>query len=185
MNTALADQTNAILSTLTAAGDILIALTLIAWIIARSRKKTLAELVPVVPLVVRYAFPLAFLLTLASVFITLWYSEVIGYTPCGLCWMQRIFLYPQLILLGMAWWKHDTKIADYALVLSLLGLVTAVYQYSLQIGGTELIACPASLADCASVYVNFAYGYITIPIMSATAFVGLALLMVGLKRSER
>ena len=39
---------------------------------------------------------LAFLLTLGATAMTLYYSEVLGFAPCGWCWVQRVFLWPQV-----------------------------------------------------------------------------------------
>jgi disulfide bond formation protein DsbB len=127
-----------------------------------------------------YALPAAFLLALGSTVMSLVYSEIFGFIPCGLCWMQRVFLYPQVILLGMAWWKKDSRIADYIIALSLLGALYALDQHFLQMGISSGLPCPASGdGDCAK-RILFEFNYITFPLMSFTAFVwqiGLMMLM--------
>ena len=50
----------------------------------------------------RHGMLLAFLVAVASLVLSLFYSDYIGYEPCKLCWYQRIFIYPQVIILGMA-----------------------------------------------------------------------------------
>lgn len=119
----------------------------------------------------------AFLVTLTGSILTLIYSEVFGLAPCGLCWLQRVFLYPQTILLGLALWKRDRGIVDYVIGLSLPGFLIALYQHFIQMGGTDFLPCPAvaDSADCAQRIV-FEFGYMTFPLMSATVFAFLILL---------
>lgn len=118
-----------------------------------------------------YSLPFAFLLALGSTVMSLVYSEVFGFIPCGLCWMQRVFLYPQVIILGMAWWKRDSKIADYIIALSIFGALYALDQHFLQMGISSGLPCPASgEGDCAK-RILFEFNYITFPLMSFTAFV--------------
>lgn len=128
----------------------------------------------------RYGLFLAFLTALAGVVLSLYYSEVVGYPPCGLCWLQRVFLYPQAVLLAYAAWKRDGGIAPYIILLSVFGGIIALYQHTLQMGWVlDALPCPAApeLADCAQRLV-FEYGYITIPLMSFTSFVFIALVML-------
>ena len=40
-----------------------------------------------------YIFPIGFFVTFGGMFLTLFYSQVLGYAPCDLCWYQRVFLY--------------------------------------------------------------------------------------------
>src|SRR3989344_6394625 len=77
----------------------------------------------------KYSLWLALLLTLASIAMSLVYSEYFGIVPCGLCWLQRVFLYPQAILFALAIWKKDTGVALYSIALSLFGAAVALYQH--------------------------------------------------------
>lgn len=116
---------------------------------------------------VLFAFIVATISTLGSLF----YSEVVGFDVCKLCWFQRILMYPQSIILGLALIKKDRKILDYSIALSIFGILIALYHYLLQLGIAPSVACPivGYSSNCASRFVmNF--GYITIPMMSLTAF---------------
>src|SRR5262245_61865647 len=53
------------------------------------------------------AFLLAFLTSLISTLGSLYYSDVRGFEPCKFCWFQRIFMYPQALLLGIALYRKD------------------------------------------------------------------------------
>lgn len=123
---------------------------------------------------------------------SLYFSEIAGWTPCKDCWLQRIFMYPQVILLALALWKRDNKIAPYILALCLIGMCFSAYHYFIQM--QNIIAsptnpatpCDASGVSCVKTpFVEF--GYITIPLMALTAFllnaVGAATLMKWEKRS--
>jgi disulfide bond formation protein DsbB len=118
-----------------------------------------------------------FIISLTATLGSLIFSKVIGWNPCELCWYQRILMYPQVLLFSLALWKKDHKIADYSLLLSLIGVLIAAYHYYGQIFSSGALACPVvgSITGCAQkIFVKF--GYVTLPMMSLTAFVLLILL---------
>lgn len=138
----------------------------------------------VVRLVQQWGMVLAFLLSFSAAGLTLFYSEVLGIEPCYLCWWQRIFLYPQVVLFGIALWKRDTVIALYSIVLSVLGLGVSIYHHALQTLPSGSLPCPATGVSCAQRFM-FEFGYITYPLMAATLFAALILLMLFVRsRSE-
>src|SRR3990167_11056557 len=68
------------------------------------------------------AFILAFLVALIATLGSLTYSEILGYDPCKLCWIQRIFMYPQVLVLGLALWgkhKESKALLDTSLTMSI------------------------------------------------------------------
>ncbi|MBV9159100.1 MAG: disulfide bond formation protein B [Candidatus Kaiserbacteria bacterium] len=134
----------------------------------------------------RAGLVLGFLLTTLGLVITFFYSEVLGFTPCGLCWLARVFLYPQMLIFALALWKHDRGIADYSIALSVCGLAVSIYQHYLQMGGADILPCPTTItaaSDCATRSV-FELGYITFPLMGATLFAALIIVMLFV-RSKR
>lgn len=125
-----------------------------------------------------------FLIALVSMFGSLFYSEIAHYDPCKLCWYQRILMYPQVLLLGMAYVKKDKNIVNYSLLLSGLGAVVALYHYLLQTGTVqEVLPCAAVgySVSCAEKFI-MTFGYITIPMMALSGFLLIALLMLAQKR---
>lgn len=117
------------------------------------------------------ALGLGFLVSFIGMLVSLYYSDYLGILPCGLCWFQRVFLYSQVFIFGMALYKKDHKIFPYTLLLSTVGLIIAVYQSYLQMGYSELLPCPAiaSTIDCAKpTFVEF--GFVTFPLMSVVLF---------------
>ncbi len=123
-------------------------------------------------------------LALVASALTLYYSDVLGIIPCGLCWLERVFLYPQVILLGIAAWRKDTGIALYSMTLSALGAIVSLYHHFIQMGGSEFVPCPASGAgDCAK-RIIFEFGYITFPLMAFSLFVLLFVTMWVLRKVD-
>ena len=114
-----------------------------------------------------YAGPLAFLTALAALVGSLFYSEVVGYEPCVLCWWQRIFLYPLVPIFGLALWQRTRDAFSYAIPLATLSLIVSAYQVYANLGLGSLLPCTAVGGACSKVYV-LAFGYITIPVMSLT-----------------
>ena len=112
-----------------------------------------------------------YIVSLFSTLGSLYFSDIAGYTPCKLCWYQRILMYPQTILYMVALAINDKKVALYGLALSIPGLILAIYHYLLQIGILETTSCSTvGFSISCSERFSTTFGYITIPLMSATAF---------------
>jgi len=133
----------------------------------------------------KQALLLAFLITLLATTLSLIYSEYLGVQPCGLCWLQRIFLYPQVILFAVAYIKNDFKIFIYSFYLSIIGAVIAFYHELLQLGYSELIPCPVvqNFIDCAKP-AFLEYGFVTFPLASLTVFLFLIFLAKLVERNN-
>jgi len=123
----------------------------------------------------RYALLLAFLISISAVIGSLFYSEIIGFEPCVLCWWQRVFLYPLVIIFGMAIWKKAPRAFLYAVPLTLLGALVASYHSYVSLGGASLLPCTAVGEACSKVYV-MAFGYVTLPFMGLTVALYILLL---------
>ena len=134
----------------------------------------------------RHALALAFIVALAATVGSLTYSEILGYEPCKLCWFQRIFMYPLVILFGMAILRRDHTVTTYALPLSFIGAVIAGYHYLLQLGAVpSSFPCAAVgySVSCAQRFV-LQFGYITIPVMALSVFVLIATLCLAANRAR-
>ncbi|MBI2022668.1 disulfide bond formation protein B [Candidatus Daviesbacteria bacterium] len=139
-----------------------------------------------ISLIKKFALKFSFIIALASMAGSLYYSEIRGFTPCNLCWYQRIFMYPLVFILAMAIYKKDNKIADYGILLSAIGALIAGYQYLLQLGIAPKITCSAAglSVSCANKIIS-QFGYITFPMMSLTAFLAIAILLSVLKITSK
>ncbi len=114
------------------------------------------------------ALNFAFLAASAAALGSLFLSEIVGFPPCKLCWWQRIFMYPSAIILFIALIKNDKGVVKYVLPLSLIGAGIAVYHYVIQLF-PNLLECSEEVAKCSAIQLA-QFGYITIPVMSLTAF---------------
>lgn len=70
---------------------------------------------------------LAFLLALCGLLGSL-YAQQLGFEPCVLCWWQRVFLYPLVILIPVGILRRDAKLSSYVLPLVVVGGLVALYQ---------------------------------------------------------
>jgi disulfide bond formation protein DsbB len=124
---------------------------------------------------------LGFLIAFVATFGSLFYSEIMGYNPCKLCWYQRIFMYPQVFLFLIALKsKRNASILWNSLILSFLGGIIAFYHYLMQIGLVREVGCDVvGFTHKCSEFFSLAYGFITIPMMSLVAFVLLIILAYG------
>ncbi len=172
-----------LLAVLTAIADVgiifFIGSALLALGIRPIRTKREALLKSIAP----YARILAFLVALTATSGSLFYSEVAHFTPCLLCWWQRIFMYPQVLLIGLGIVKKDKNIADYAIAMSLAGGSISLYHYYIQLGGNKFIPCATVgySIDCTQRF-SLEFGYITIPMMALSVFIAIFLLMHVSKR---
>lgn len=128
-----------------------------------------------------YALPFAAAVAAAASLGSLYLSEVKGFVPCLLCWVQRGFMYPLAVLLAAASVRPMKKWpAPVSLLLSAAGALTALYHYGEQrgwVGGSDQF-CDAA-APCTFIWVE-QFGFMTIPFMAFTGFLAVALLS-GLK----
>lgn len=162
---------NQVLALLTVAGQVTVAVMIAALMLRRK---------DVLSFVAKYAIVFSFVVVFAATLGSLFYSEIAGYEPCKLCWLQRIFIFPQVFLLGLALWKRDKGVADYSIVLSAAGAVIAGYHYLLQFGAVPSLPCAATGVSCTQNFV-MQFGYVTIPLMGLTALSMVLLFMVSLK----
>ena len=126
---------------------------------------------------IEYALFIAWGIALIATLGSLFFSEINNFIPCSLCWVQRIFMYPLVVILGIATVKKDAKQALYTLPLSLTGLGFAIYHYMLE----KIPALSQQAASCGIIPCNYEYinwlGFITIPFMSMIAFLLISLIM--------
>lgn len=120
----------------------------------------------------------AFLVSLIAAGMTLYY-ESLGFEPCPLCWWQRVFLYPQVMLFGMALWcgKYRQTAIDASIAFSVLGAGVALYHHALQMLPGSGLPCPATGVSCAQ-RIFFEFGYVTYPMMALSVFAFLVVVML-------
>ncbi len=126
------------------------------------------------------AIVLAFIVASVATFGSLIFEYVLKYQPCELCWFQRIFMYSSAIMLGIAVFINDRHVSRYVTPLVVVGLLIAIYHFMLQLYPTVL-PCTSENSLCAQKQFEL-FGFITIPFLSAAAFITILLLMIASRR---
>jgi len=122
----------------------------------------------------------ALVATLGSLF----YSEIMGYLPCELCWYQRILMYPLVIIYGVyAFGKSkDRAILLPGLIMSGVGLMISIYHYLIQkVPALHEAGSSCGIVPCNGQYVNY-FGFVTIPFLAGIAFAVIFVLSILLYR---
>ena len=101
---------------------------------------------------------------------SLYFSEVSGFTPCTLCWYQRILMYPLAVLITLGVMRRDDHLPHLVLPFSLLGQGVSVYHFLLQ--KTPYFGSPSSCGigvTCSTVWIDW-FGIVTIPLLAMVGF---------------
>jgi disulfide bond formation protein DsbB len=115
------------------------------------------------------------LISLVATLGSLYFSEIRGYVPCTMCWFQRIFMYPILIMTTVAVIQKNAKIAVTTAVFSIIGGCISLYHYGIQKIDFLADSAPAcGQVSCTGQYINW-LGFITIPFLALTAFILIAI----------
>lgn len=140
--------------------------------------------------VTSYVWLIILATTFGGVATTLLYSEILGFVPCSLCWLQRVALYSQALMSAAAFRiKDSVAFPLYGMVLSVFGFIVAVYQYIYQAVPTELLEsgvmpCLADgTADCSKPIMEV-FGFVTFPFLSAILFMFLFTLYLHMRRQR-
>ena len=133
-------------------------------------------------LLVFIAWMVASVSTLGALFL----GEVMGYTPCVLCWYQRIGMFPLVLILAAGLFPFDRSVVRYALPLALAGWLLAVFHWAVASGLVPESATPCSQGVPCSVEQISWFGFLTLPLLSVLAFSAIIalLLMTHFKASK-
>lgn len=116
---------------------------------------------------------------------SLYFSEVLLYAPCKLCWYQRILMYPLVIFLGIAAVRKEKKFYLYVLPLSVWGMGISLYHYLMQKTDwfkSGAVACGP--IPCDVDYINW-FNFVTIPFLALVAFTLITILQLLLWAADR
>lgn len=123
---------------------------------------------------------LCWLLVSISTLASLFFSYIMGFAPCVLCWYQRICLFPLVIILAMGLFPFDKSVVKYAFPLALLGWLIALYHNLLYSGIIPENIQPCSQGvSCTEEYINL-FGFLTIPMLSLLSFSAIITLLTFL-----
>jgi disulfide bond formation protein DsbB len=106
---------------------------------------------------------------------SLYFSEIRGYEPCKLCWIQRIFMYPIVIMTTIAVIQKNARIAVTTAVFATIGGCFSLYHYGIQKLSFLSDSAPScGQIPCTGQYINW-FGFVTIPFLALTAFILIAI----------
>ncbi len=125
---------------------------------------------------------LCWLLVSVSTTISIFFSSVMEFAPCVLCWYQRISLFPLILILGAGLVSFDKSVVKYSLPLAIVGWLVALYHTLLYSGIIPESIQPCTQGvSCTEEYIDL-FGFITIPMLSLLAFSAIIALLVILQR---
>lgn len=116
----------------------------------------------------------------------LFFSEVMELPPCTLCWYQRIFMFPLVLVLPMGLFPFDARVVRFTLPLAFAGWLVSVFQVLLVAGWIPEAIRPCTQGvPCSEVQIEW-LGFVNIPFLSFLAFSTMnALLVAAHVRSRR
>jgi disulfide bond formation protein DsbB len=125
---------------------------------------------------------LCWIVALVSTLGSLFFSEVMKYPPCLLCWYQRIFIYPLVIIFLAGLFPLSREVFKFSLPILLIGWPIALYHNLLYYKILPESAAPCVQGiSCTSVHIEWA-GFITIPFLSLMAYSILIVLLLKFRK---
>ena len=134
------------------------------------------------PMIILGCFIISSIATLGSLF----FSEIMEFVPCTMCWYQRIFMYPLVLIFLINLLYPDEKVFKYSIPLILTGFLFSLYHNFLMWGIIPESAVPCKQGvPCSTEYYEY-LGFINIPFLSLFAyFLILVLLVLGQNRIKK
>lgn len=165
----------------------LLSLLVVAGIIALAIDALTGADLGVISFLRPLSIELAAAIATTSMLGSLYMSEIAGFDPCRLCWVQRFFMYPAAVLLIAAVFTKNTILKWVAFALSTIGLGVAVYHRYEQYVYDPLAGHEGGFCDplnpCGLPWVE-TFGFITIPTMAAAGFAGvMALVLLNTRKA--
>ncbi|MBX3532550.1 MAG: disulfide bond formation protein B [Rhizobiaceae bacterium] len=119
----------------------------------------------------------AWLVALVASLGALFIGEVMGQTPCVLCWYQRAFMFPLAIVLAVGAFRSDGASWFFALPLAIIGGAIAGYHSLLYEGIlTEALEPCGQGPSCTDAAMTI-FGGVPLPFLSFAAFLAIAALL--------
>ncbi|MCP4970495.1 MAG: disulfide bond formation protein B [Arcobacter sp.] len=131
---------------------------------------------------------LCFLVSAIATLGSLFFSEIMDFIPCSMCWYQRIFMYPLVLIFLVNLLYPDDKILKYSMPLVFIGLFFSIYHNLLMWGiiPESVVPCRQGV-PCSTEYFEY-LGFINIPFLSLSAYLFIFILLIigqkGLKNAK-
>ncbi len=177
------DAVSLFLALLAVVGLVFVAATVVVALVARTAGLG-PKLVSVRDGVEDVALPFAWAVATTCTIGSLYMSEVRHFTPCVLCWYQRICMYPLVVVLAIAALRRDRGVWRYALPLASIGACISTYHY-LHERFPDAVSTACDLnASCATVWI-WELHFLSIPAMAWVGFVLIATLLLLARAADR
>lgn len=120
-----------------------------------------------------FARPLSAAIATTCMLGSLYFSEIVNYKPCRLCWFQRGFMYPLAILLVAFTILKTPRIGRIVAPLAAIGASISLYHWLLERFPDNLDSgvC-AKDVPCEFVWFEL-FGFVTLPFMALTGFLAI------------
>ncbi|WP_072681954.1 disulfide oxidoreductase [Arcobacter sp. LA11] len=128
---------------------------------------------------------LSFLVASTATLGSLFFSEIMEFIPCSMCWYQRIFMYPLVLIFLINLLYPDDKIFKYSFPIVLVGLFFSIYHNLLMWGiiPESVVPCRQGV-PCSTEYFEY-FGFINIPFLSLLSYSLIFIfLIIGLKKGN-
>lgn len=170
------------LGILTVIAQLFVVSVVVSWIVQRSSSRRPLDVLT--GMLGSDALRLAAFVAVVATAGSLFMSEVRGFTPCELCWYQRIAMYPLAVILPVAAARGDRQVWRYVVPVALIGLTVSIYHVQLEwFPDQDHLACSLDV-PCTVIWFR-EFGYITIPMMAGSAFAAIvALLGLGARHGQ-
>jgi len=130
----------------------------------------------VVTVLAPFANHIAAAIALTSMIGSLYFSEVVGYVPCALCWYQRVAMYPLGIALVIAAVRRDRSVRWYVVPAAGIGAVISLYHWSLErFPSLDAGVCSVQV-PCEFIWFE-KFGFVTLAFMALTGFLAIITLV--------
>ena len=150
------------------------AVVLVVARLLRDRSPAAAQLVAAVD---DAALWIAFLVAATATAGSLYFSEVAHFTPCRLCWFQRIAMYPLSVVLLVAAIRRDRGVRWYAGPLAAIGALVSTYHYLIEWKPSLEGGVCGLGASCADIWFR-ELGFVTLAFMALCGFLTIIVLVV-------
>jgi len=128
---------------------------------------------------------IALLIAVSAVLGSLYFSEILKFPPCVLCWYQRICMYPLVGIIGLGIYFKDKYFYRYALLLAGVGVIISIYHNLLYYKILPESVAPCMLGvSCTTKFIEW-FGFVTIPFLSGLAFAIIIFFMLIYRNSVR
>lgn len=116
-------------------------------------------------------------ISVAAFFGSLFFSEIMKFPPCDLCWYQRVFMYPIALIILAGLYINSKDTLKFVTPLVWGGLFTAIYHNLVYYKVIQVIVPCNATAPCTAEHINY-WGFVTIPLLSLVSFIFLAIINI-------